>query len=631
VDDAIIAVEMMMVKLEHGATRAEAAAHAWTATAFPMLTGTLITAAGFMPVGLAQSGAGEYTISIFQVVGISLILSWIVAVLFTPYLGYRLLPAKHAGHGSHEPAVDNRFYRVFRGLLEACLRHKGLVLSTTLAAFVGAMALFGTVPQQFFPASSRPELMVDLWLPQAASFAATEEATAQLEERILAEEGVAAVTSYIGTGSPRFYLPLDVQLPNVNFAQLMVMTKGEAVRDDVLARIEQILADDFPGVRGRASRLENGPPVGYPVQIRVSGPDTTKLAQVVEQVQAIMRGDPAIRNVNTDAGERLLTVRLDVDQDKARALGLTSQEIAGATQWSLSGATITPYRERDQLIDVVARLEADERTDLANLKDAKVYLRDGKFVALSQVARIEVASEDSILWRRNRMPTVNVRADVSGAQGPDVTERLWPQLEQLAATLPLGFRIERGGATEMSGKAQASIAAVVPLMLATVLLLLMVQLQDMKKMALVLATAPLGMIGVSLVLAIFQVPFGFVAMLGTIALAGMIMRNSIILIDQIDQDLAQGVAPWEAVVGSTLRRFRPIVLTALAAILAMIPLTRSTFWGPMAWSIMGGLTVATALTLIVLPAMYAAWYRVRPPVADQPAAATPQMQIAEAA
>ncbi|NUS60894.1 MAG: efflux RND transporter permease subunit [Lysobacter sp.] len=614
VDDAIIAVEMMALKLEQGWDRVRAATFAYTATAFPMLTGTLITAVGFLPVGLAKSSAGEYTISIFQVVGIALILSWLVAVLFTPYLGYKLLPEHKKGAHAHDHAIDTHrgFYGLFRRLLEACLQRRGLVLGWTAAMFVGALALFQTVPQQFFPASSRPELMVDLWLPEAASIAATEGAVTRLEDKLRKDPDVEAVTGYVGMGSPRFYLPLDVQLPNTNFGQVMVMTKdGEEGRERVYARIEKMMREDFPNLRGRVGRLENGPAVGYPVRLRVSGPDTEKLATIVEQVQAVLRKDPATRDVHSDLGERLQTVRLIVDQDKARALGVSSKQIADTTQNSLSGHASTQYREDDQLIDVVTRLEGGERTDLDNIKDVRLYTRDGKYVALSQVARIELGSESSILWRRNRVPTVTVRADVVGAEGPDVTARVWPEVQKIVDQLPLGYRIEVGGASESSAKSQQSIAAVVPLAIGIILVLLMMQLQDMKKTALVVLTAPLGMIGVSLILAIFRVPFGFVALLGTIALAGMIMRNSVILIDQIDQDLAQGIAPWEAIVGSTLRRFRPIVLTALAAILAMIPLTRSTFWGPMAWAIMGGLSVATLLTLIVLPTLYAWAYRVR--------------------
>ncbi|KGQ19675.1 RND efflux transporter [Lysobacter dokdonensis DS-58] len=626
VDDAIIAVEMMALKLEQGWDRVRAASFAYTATAFPMLTGTLITAAGFLPVGMAKSSAGEYTISIFQVVGIALILSWLVAVLFTPWLGYKLLPERKVdGAHAHAHDIDTTrgFYGVFRRVLEACLRRRGLVLGWTVAMFIGAMALFQTVPQQFFPASSRPELMVDLWLPEAASIEATNEAVSRLEKELRNDPDVEAVTGYIGMGSPRFYLPLDVQLPNTNFGQVMVMTKGEEARERVYARIEGLFKAGFSNVRGRVSRLENGPPVGYPIKLRVSGPDPEKLTAVVAQVQAALRRDPAIRDVNSDMGERLQTVRLVVDQDKARALGVSSKQIADTTQNSLSGHATTQYREGDRLIDVVTRLEGAERTDLDNIKDAKLYTRDGKYVALSQVARIELGSETSILWRRNRIPTVTVRADVAGAEAPDVSKRTWPAVKAIADALPLGYRIEVGGAAESSEDSEKSIAAVVPLAIALILVLLMMQLQDMKKTALVVATAPLGMIGVALILAIFRVPFGFVALLGTIALAGMIMRNSVILIDQIDQDLAQGIAPWDAVVGSTLRRFRPIVLTALAAVLAMIPLTRSTFWGPMAWAIMGGLSVATLLTLIVLPTLYAWAYKVRPTTAPSAPAHRP--------
>ncbi|MUV14115.1 efflux RND transporter permease subunit [Noviluteimonas gilva] len=625
VDDAIIAVEMMALKLEQGWDRVRAASFAYTATAFPMLTGTLITAAGFLPVGMAKSSAGEYTISLFQVVGIALILSWVVAVVFTPYLGYKLLPERKAKDGhAHDIDTTRGFYGIFRRVLEACLRRRGLVLGWTVAMFLGAMALFQTVPQQFFPASSRPELMVDLWLPEAASIKATDEAVSRLEKALRDDPDVEAVTGYIGAGSPRFYLPLDVQLPNTNFGQVMVMTKGEEARERVLARIEAQFRTGYSNVRGRVSRLENGPPVGYPIKLRVSGPDPEKLPAIVAKVQDVLRKDPAIRDVNSDLGERLQTVRLIVDQDKARALGVSSKQIADTTQNSLSGHATTQFREGDRLIDVVTRLEGAERTDLSNIKDAKLYTRDGKYVALSQVARIELGSETSILWRRNRIPTVTVRADVAGAEAPDVTARTWPAVKAIADTLPLGYRIEVGGAAESSEDSQKSIAAVVPLAVAVILVLLMMQLQDMKKTALVVATAPLGMIGVALILAVFRVPFGFVALLGTIALAGMIMRNSVILIDQIDQDLAQGIAPWDAIVGSTLRRFRPIVLTAMAAILAMIPLTRSTFWGPMAWAIMGGLSVATLLTLIVLPTMYAWAYRVRrelpalPPIPGEP-------------
>jgi multidrug efflux pump len=615
VDDAIIAVEMMHLKLEQGWNRIKAATFAYTSTAFPMLTGTLITAASFLPIGLAKSNAGEYTFSMFQVVGISLCLSWIVAVIFTPYIAYRILP-EQAHHGVDEDAVYQKpLYLRFRRLVDWCIEHRRAVVAATAALFLLSIGLFRFVPQQFFPASDRPEIMVDLWLPQAASYEATEREVRAMEQRLVGDEDIVSVTAYVGVGSPRFYLPLDQQTPNLNFGQLVVMTKGGEARERVLARVQALFESDFPLVRGRASLLENGPPVGYPVQFRVSGPDDRKVADVAEQVAALMRAHPNVRRVNSDAGEQLKVVRADVDQDKARVLGFTSQQIARTLQIGLSGLTTTTYREGDESIEVVARLEREERTELGNLKDAKLYQQDGRAVALSQVARLSLEAEDSILWRRNRVPTITVRADVEGAEANDVTGALWPRVQDLAETLPLGYAIAIAGSSEASATSGESINAVMPVALLIVLLLLMVQLQDMKKAAIALATGPLGLIGITAILGIFQVPFGFVAMLGAIALFGMILRNSIILIAQIDSDLAKGRSMWDAIVESAVRRLRPIMLTALAAILAMIPLTRSTFWGPMAWAIMGGLLVATLLTLLFLPALYAMCYRAVRPVA----------------
>jgi multidrug efflux pump len=464
------------------------------------------------------------------------------------------------------------------------------------------------VPQQFFPESDRPELMVDLWLPQNASYAATEGEVRAMEQALAGNEDILSVTSYVGVGSPRFYLPLDQQTPNINFGQLVVMTHGEESRERVLAHIQKLFEHDFPLVRGRVTRLENGPPVGYPVQFRVSGPDDRKVAGIAEQLATLMRANPNVRRVNSDAGEQVKVVRAEVDQDKARVLGFTSREIARTMQIGLSGLVTTQFREGDEAIEVVARLEQAERTDLGNLKDAKIYLPDGTGVALSQLAKLRLDAEDSILWRRNRVPTISVRADVEGAQGNDVTKALQPKIDALAETLPLGYSIAVAGSSESSATSSAAIMAVMPAALVLIMVLLMVQLKDMKKMALALATGPLGLIGVTAVLGIFRVPFGFVAMLGVIALFGMILRNSVILIVQIDHDLEHGAGLWDAIVESAVRRLRPIMLTALAAILAMIPLTRSTFWGPMAWAIMGGLLVATLLTLLFLPALYAMCY-----------------------
>ncbi len=612
VDDAIIAVEMMALKLEQGWDRLRAATYAYTTTAFPMLTGTLITAAGFLPIGMAKTSAGEYTFSIFQVVGISLILSWIVAVIFTPYIAYKLLPdnmGQHGHGGTDEDAVYQRpVYARFRRLVDWCVTNRRIVVGATAGLFVLSIALFKFVPQQFFPESDRPELMVDLWLPQGASYAATEREVAAMEAALAGNEDIVSVTSYVGVGSPRFYLPLDQQTPNINFGQLVVMTHGEESRERVLTHIQGLFEHDFPLVRGRVTRLENGPPVGYPVQFRVSGPDDRKVAGIAGQLAELMRANPNIRRVNSDAGEQVKVMRAAVDQDKARTLGLSSREIARTMQIGLSGYTTTQFREGDESIEVVARLEQAERTDLGNLKDAKLYLSDGRSVALSQVARLELDAEDSLLWRRSRVPTITVRADVEGAQGNDVTAALMPRIAALDQSLPLGYSIVVAGSSEASETSSAAIIAVVPFALVVILVLLMVQLRDMKKTALVLATGPLGLIGVTAILGIFRVPFGFVAMLGVIALFGMILRNSVILIAQIDSDLARGCSLWEAIVESAVRRLRPISLTALAAILAMVPLTRSTFWGPMAWAIMGGLLVATLLTLLFLPALYAMCY-----------------------
>jgi multidrug efflux pump len=625
VDDAIIAVEMMSLKLEQGWDKARAATFAYTATAFPMLTGTLITAAGFLPIGFARSNAGQYVFSLFQVVGISLILSWIVAVIFTPYIGFHLLPEK-AHHGEDEDAVYRRgFYARFRKVVDWCLRHRGLVIGTTLVLFVGSVALFkAAVPQQFFPASERPEVMVQLWMPEAATTEATEAEVRAMEAKLKGDPDIVAVTSYVGRGSPRFYLPLDVQSPNVALAELMVMTTGKEARNRVTAKIQKLFEDDFPAVRGRVLPLENGPSVGYPVQFRVSGPDANTVRDICEKVGGLMRAHPNLLRVNSDWAERTKTLRVEMDQDKARLLGITSRDVSDALQGAISGFTVTQYREGDKSIDVVSRLPDEERTDLNNLRDAKIYLSKGKFVPVSQVARLTLASEESVYWRRNRVPTVTVRADARGAEGPDITAQLQPKMAELARTLPIGYAIVAGGAAESSATSQASIGAVVPAMILVVLVLLMLQLQDMKKMALVLATAPLGMIGVALILAAFRIPFGFVALLGVIALFGMIIRNSVILVVQIDQDLERGLALWDAIVESTVRRFRPIALTALAAILAMVPLTRSTFWGPMAWAIMGGLLVATLLTLLFLPALYASVYGAKRPGTPEEAPAAPK-------
>lgn len=612
VDDAIIAVEMMAVKMEQGWERTKAASFTYTSTAFPMLTGTLITAAGFLPVGFAKSAAGEYTFSIFAVVGIALIVSWVVAVVFTPYLGYKLLPdfKAHPTHG-HE-VYQKPFYVRFRRLVTWCVDRRKTVIVATLAIFVLALFGFRFVEQQFFPSSNRPELLVDLWLPEGASLKATEEEVKKLEKHLVGDKNIVNFVSYVGTGSPRFYLPLDQQMAHANFAQFVVMARDKEVREVVRTRLLQLFQTDFLALRGRVSRLENGPPVGFPVQFRVLGPDPAVLRTISAEVAEVMRANPHTKDVHSDWNEMVKVVKLDVDQDKARALGISSQELSNFLNSILSGYSVTYYRERDQLIEVLARAESAERLNPALLKDINIYTHDGRHVPLAQIARINYEFEEGIIWRRDRVPVISVRSDVVGKhQAPAVTKEIEPKLAAIRSKLPPGYALETGGTVEESAKAEASIKAGVPMMLITVMTLLMIQLKSFRRMTLVLLTAPLGLIGVALALLVFQLPFGFVANLGFIALGGMIMRNSVILVDQIDQDILAGHPPREAIIESAVRRFRPIMLTAAAAILAMIPLTFSTFWGPMAAAIMGGLFVATMLTLLFVPALYAVWFKVQ--------------------
>jgi multidrug efflux pump len=618
VDDAIIAVEMMVVKMEQGWDRFKAATYAYTSTAFPMLTGTLITAAAFTPVGFSKSAASEYTVSIFQVVSIALMTSWVVAVVFTPYIGYKLLDpkaliAKAQKHG--EDIYDTPFYRRFRALLTWCLRNRWKVIGATLLIFVLSMLAFGKLVQkQFFPSSNRLEVMVDVWLPQGASLRATTHEVKRIEQLLKGDAAVDYYSSYIGNGAPRFVLTLDQQLFTDNFGQFVIVTKDLAAREELKRRLEaRFAAPDFADIRVRVSRLENGPPIGYPVQFRVMGDDLTKLREISAEVAGLMRADTGLHNINFDWNEKVKNVRVEVDQDRARQLGTSTQEIAQALQGWLNGIALTQYREGDQLIDIVWRGGSEQDTrSLNSLPDLDIALAGGRHVQLAQVAKLVPVQEEGIIWRRNRLPTMIVRADtVDKVQPATVSERLNAQLDGLRGKLPAGYRIEMGGSIEESAKGSSAIAAVMPLMLVGVITLLMIQLQSISRTVIVLLTAPLGLIGVALALLIFQVPFGFVANLGFIALAGMIMRNSVILVDQIRQDEEAGKPLWEAIIGSTVRRFRPIVLTASAAILAMIPLTRQVFWGPMAVSIMGGLVVATLLTCIFLPALYAAWYRAK--------------------
>ncbi|WP_396328383.1 efflux RND transporter permease subunit [Burkholderia anthina] len=619
VDDAIIAVEMMAVKLEQGYSRARAAAFAYTSTAFPMLTGTLVTVSGFLPIALAKSSTGEYTRSIFEVSAIALIASWFAAVVLIPLLGYHLLPErkKHA-HEAHLPddhehdIYDTRFYTRLRGWIDWCIERRFVVLLITGALFVVALMGFTLVPQQFFPSSDRPELLVDLRLPEGASFAATLRETERLEKVLDKRPEIDHSVNFVGSGAPRFYLPLDQQLQLPNFSQFVVTAKSVEDREKLATWLETTLRDQFPAVRWRLSRLENGPPVGYPVQFRVSGDDIATVRSIAEKVAATMRGDARAVNVQFDWDEPAeRSVRFELDQKKARELNVTSQDVSSFLAMTLSGTTVTQYRERDKLIAVDLRAPRADRVDPARLAGLAMPTPNGP-VPLGSLGRFTPTLEYGVVWERDRQPTITVQSDVrAGAQGIDVTHAIDAKLNALRAQLPVGYQINIGGSVEESAKAQASINAQMPLMAIAVFTLLMIQLQSFSRVLMVVLTAPLGLIGVAGTLLLFGQPFGFVAMLGVIAMFGIIMRNSVILVDQIEQDIAAGHGRFDAIVGATVRRFRPITLTAAAAVLALIPLLRSNFFGPMATALMGGITSATVLTLFYLPALYATWFRVK--------------------
>ncbi len=611
VDDAMISVEMMARKLEEGFDKLRAASFAYENTAFPMLTGTLITAAGFLPIGISATTASEYTSSIFWVTAIALLISWVVAVTFTPYLGTLFLKAQPGG--GHSDAYSTPFYRRFRSIIDWCLEHRWITIGATVGAFAVSLALFQFVQKQFFPSSNRPEMVVSLRLAEDASFAATEREAKRVESLLQGDKDIAQYTTYVGGSSPRFYLPLmQEEFASSNYAEIVAVARDSRARDRAIGRLRERFASDFPGVRGRIERLPNGPPVGFPVQFRVSGEDPVQVARIAEEVAKVVRAHPATLDVNLDWFERQRALKLVVDQDKARVLGLTSLQIHQALAATLSGVTLTEFRDSDRTIEVVARAKLDERSLAGAIADINLHTPSGRVVPVSQLARVELALEEARTWRRNRLPTITVRADVSdGTQAPDVTEQLLPGLRPIQAKLPAGYYIDAGGAWWESRKDEGGIQKVFPVMILVVLTLLMIQLQSFSKMVMVVLTAPLGMIGVVAALLAFNAPMGFVAQLGIIALFGMIMRNSVILVDQIEQDLRAGHEPWTAIRESAVRRFRPIMLTAAAAVLAMIPLTRSELWGPMAMAIMGGLIVATVLTLLFVPALYAAWYRVR--------------------
>ncbi|MFL6623570.1 MAG: efflux RND transporter permease subunit [Sulfurifustis sp.] len=624
VDDAMIAVEMMARKLEEGLDKLRAASFAFDSTAFPMLTGTLITVAGFAPIGLSKSTASEYTSAMFWVTAIALVISWVVAITFTPYLGALLLKEQRAAGGHRDPYAHG-FYARFRTLVDWCISHRWTTIALSVAAFVLALGAFGLVQKQFFPNSNRSEMIVSLRLPEDASFAATAETATRVEGWLRDDADVAHYTTYLGQSTPRFYLPINQdEFSTPNYAEIVAVAKDSDARERVMERLRGRFATDLAGVRARVEHLPNGPPVGYPVQFRVTGEDPKVLARIASEVEAVMTSHPATRDVNSNWYERRRALDLVVDQDKARALGLTSAQIRQSLAFALSGATITEFREGDKTIEVIARARRDERAVAAAVEDMNIYTPSGRFVPISQVARVAVGLEEARTWRRNRLPTITVRADVAdGVQPPDVTEALLPKLDPIKARLPAGYHIDTGGSWYESRVNEQPIQALFPLMIVTVLTLLMLQLHSFSKTLMVVLTAPLGMIGVVAALLAFHAPMGFVAQLGIIALFGMIMRNSVILVDQIRQDIDSGQPPWVAIRESAVRRFRPIMLTAAAAVLAMIPLTRSELWGPMAMAIMGGLMVATVLTLLFVPALYAAWYRIEQRPSEETVRAAP--------
>jgi len=611
VDDAIIAVEMMVRKMEEGYDKVRAATFAYEVTAMPMLTGTLITAAGFLPIGMAKSTVGEYTFAIFAVTVVALVLSWLVSVYFVPYLGTLLLKSKPAAPEHHEH-FDTPFYRTFRRTVDWCVEHRWLTIGATILTFALGIAGMGKVQQQFFPDSSRPEIMVDLWFPEGTSFAANEEVARRVEQRLMREPGVSSVTTWLGSGVPRFYLPLDQVFPQTNVSQLIVLPQDLSVRESLRVKLPTLLAQEFPEIRGRVKLLPNGPPVPYPVQFRVVGPQPQTLRQHADEVKAVVAQSSHTRGTNDNWNESVKVLRLEVDQTKARALGVTSQSIAQASRTILAGTSIGQYREGDKLIDIVLRQPADERNAITDIGNAYLPTASGASIPLTQIAKPVFTWEPGVMWREGRNYAITVQADiVEGMQGATVTEELLPRLRELERSWPAGYAIQVAGTVEESSKGSASIAAGIPVMLFITFTLLMLQLHSFSRAMLVFLTGPLGIAGVAGALLVLNRPFGFVALLGVIALMGMIQRNSVILIDQIEQDRARGVPAWDAIVESAVRRLRPIVLTAAAAVLAMIPLSRSVFWGPMAVAIMGGLIVATVLTLLALPAMYAAWFRVK--------------------
>jgi len=615
VDDAIIAIEMMVVKMEEGADRITAATYAWSATAAPMLSGTLVTIIGFFPVGFAQSSAGEYAGNIFWVVGFALIVSWLVAVYFTPYMGVKMLPDIKVVPGGHDALYNTRNYQRLRRWVRRSVDRKWLTAAIVIVIFALAVVGMGAVKKQFFPNSDRTELTVDVYMPSGSAYAATEDLTKAIERAVQAEPETTWVSSYIGQGAPRFFLSLNPELPNPAYAQMVIQTADPAARDRLKNKIQRMVNDGhFPAARVRVSQFLFGPPVPYPIVFRVMGPDVDHVRTIAEQARQIISRHPDTFDVHLDWGERTPSLQLVFDQQRLRLIGLTPRDAAQQLAARLNGAVATQVREGLRIVDVLVRSPDEERHALGTLKGINLTTQDGRTVPLEQVARFETRMEDQVLKRYDRETYISVQGDIrDGLQPPDVTAAVLPLLTDLKAGLPPGYHIDTGGSVEESGKANKALAAVFPIMLLAMLTVIMIQVRSFAAMFMVLATAPLGLVGAVPTLLLFNQPFGFNAILGLIGLAGILMRNTLILVDQIHHDQAAGLSDYNAIIESTVRRARPVILTAVAAMLAFIPLTFSTFWGPLAFVLIGGVGVGTILTLLFLPALYALWFRVKRP------------------
>ncbi|RMA89345.1 MULTISPECIES: efflux RND transporter permease subunit [Enterobacter] len=614
VDDAIIAIEMMVVKMEEGYDRIKASAFAWSHTAAPMLAGTLVTAIGFMPNGFAQSTAGEYTSNMFWIVGLALIASWFVAVVFTPYLGVKILPAIPKVEGGHDAIYNTPRYNRFRQLLARVIARKWRVAGSVVAIFILAVLGMGLVKKQFFPTSDRPEVLVEVQMPYGTSIEQTSAAAAKIEAWLGQQPEAKIVTAYIGQGSPRFYLAMAPELPDPSFAKIVILTDSETSREALKLRLRDAVANGLaPEARVRVTQLVFGPYSPFPVAWRVSGPDVEQVHDIADRVKAVLQASPMMRTVNTDWGSRVPVLHFTLDQNRLQATGLTSSAVAEQLQFLLSGVPVTSVREDIRSVEVIGRAAGDIRLDPAKIEGFTLVGNAGQRVPLSQIGKIEIGMEDPILRRRDRTPTITVRGDIANnLQPPDVSVAVMKQLQPIVDALPPGYRIDMAGSIEESGKATQAMIPLFPIMIALTLLIIILQVRSISAMVMVFLTAPLGLIGVVPVLLIFNQPFGINALVGLIALSGILMRNTLILIGQIDHNQKEGLEPFQAVVEATVQRARPVLLTAMAAVLAFIPLTHSVFWGTLAWTLIGGTLGGTIVTLVFLPAMYAIWFRIRP-------------------